>query len=551
MRALSITITLVLTLALASDGARSLRAQAGAEPEIRLVLLIAVDQFRYDYLTRFRSEYTAGLAQLLTRGADFTNATLDHYPTVTAVGHSTMLSGATPSVSGIIGNDWFDRAVGASVTSVSDRDATLVGGTGPGASPRRLLVSTVGDQLKSASRAPAGTDKVPKVLGMALKDRSAILPVGHMADAAYWLDTTSGAFVTSTYYRPELPAWVASFNGRKPADAFLGKTWEFLDATAGPGHALPPQPGQAYYTAVFGSPFGNDLLESFASAALENEHLGQRGVTDLLSVSFSSNDSVGHTYGPDSPEVRDVSVRTDRVIGRLLARVDQLVGLDHAIVVLTADHGVAPMPEVQIARKMPGGRVKGEEVFGPIEAALAARYGPGKWIVATAGSSPYLNHALIAEKQLDPVEVRRVAAAAAMTAPHVARVYTRDQIIGGGLPRDTIGRRLERSYSLQRSGDLEIILDAFWIRSASGTTHGTPYSYDAHIPLVFMGPGIRAGAYHFPVVLNDLAPTLATLLSIETPSGSAGRVLDEMLTSGPAGPSSAGRPNERSRSGLR
>ena len=529
MRSILVAVALLLAVSTTQHAARGVPAQGIAQPEIRLVLLIAVDQFRYDYLTRFRAEYTGGLAQLLTRGADFTNAYLDHYPTVTAVGHSTMLSGATPSVSGIIGNDWFDRALGASVTSVSDPSTTLVGANGTGASPRRLLASTVGDQLKSASRAAPGTEAMPKVFGMALKDRSAILPAGHMADAAFWLDTRSGAFVTSTYYRPDLPAWAASFNTGKPADAYLGKIWTFLDASAGPGHRLPTEPGTPYYSAVFGSPFGNELLKAFAVAALEHERLGTRGVTDLLSVSFSSNDSVGHTYGPDSPEVRDISVRTDKVIGELLARVDRLVGLDHTIVALTADHGVAPLPELQAARKMPGGRLKGEEVFGPIEAALTAKYGPGKWILATAGSSPYLNRALMDEKQLDPAEVRRVAAAAAMTAPHVARVYTREQIVGGGLPHDFIGHRIERSYSLQRSGDLEIILDPYWLRSGTGTTHGTPYSYDAHIPLIVMGPGIRAGAYHGFAALNDLAPTLAALLSIEPPSGSQGRVLDEMF----------------------
>ena len=358
----------LLALILSLPDAPRAQARAGGRPEIKLVLLIAVDQFRYDYLTRFRPEYTGGLSQLLTRGATFTQAYLDHYPTVTAVGHSTMLSGAIPAVSGIVGNDWYDRGLGASVTSVSDPDAKLVGAEGPGSSPRRLLVSTLGDEMKNAAvHLPA--ESAPKVFGLSLKDRSAIMPVGHRADAAYWLDVKKGVFVTSTHYRAELHAWAAQFNQAAPADKYAGRKWEFLDPGSGSPRMMPPTPGPQLYAAVYGSPFGNELLKDFAVAAIEAEKLGQRGVTDLLTVSFSSNDAIGHTYGPDSPEVRDMAVRVDRTIGELLARVDALVGLDHTIVAFTADHGVAPVPELQQQRKLPGGRLKQEELFGPITAA--------------------------------------------------------------------------------------------------------------------------------------------------------------------------------------
>jgi Type I phosphodiesterase / nucleotide pyrophosphatase len=404
-----------------------------------------------------------------------------------------------------------------------------VGGTGEGSSPRRLLASTVGDELKSASRAAEGSPNRPKVFGLSLKDRSAVLPAGHMADGAYWYDPGTGAFVTSTFYRADLPAWVAGFNAKKLADASAGKTWTFLDASSGPGHAMPATAGAPLYGAVYGSPYGNGLLAAFAETAIEAERLGQRGVTDILSVSFSSNDAVGHAYGPDSPEVRDMTVRTDRLLQTFFARVDALVGMAHTLVVLTADHGVAPLPELQQARRLPGGRLKGEELFTPIEDALRARFGEGKWILSTAGTSPYFNHPLIAEKKLDPAEVRRVAAVAAQSAPHVARVYTREQLLSGEVAPDTIGRRILRGYNLTRSGDLEIVLEPYWMRVASGTTHGTPYAYDTHVPLVFMGPGIRPGRYDATVALNDLAPTVATLLAIETPSGSQGRVLNEIL----------------------
>lgn len=529
-----LTIVVLLGLVGSAQPVRVV-AQPAPGPAVRLVLLVAVDQFRADYLTRFNSEYKEGFRRLLTDGAVFTSAQLEHYPTVTAVGHSTMLSGAIPADSGIIGNDWFDRASGASVTSVSDPTVQSLGGApGSAASPRRLLVSTIGDELKMA-RAGGDSASGPKVIGLSLKDRAAILPAGRGADAAYWFDTTTGAFITSTYYRPALPDWVAALNRRKLADAYAGRKWTLAEGTPTEPHDMPATAGPALYSAVFGSPFGNDLLLALATEALDKEKLGQRGTTDLLTVSFSSNDSVGHKYGPDAPEVRDISVKTDAVLGKLLAEVDRRVGLSHTLVMFTSDHGVAPLPEAMQARKMPGGRIEGSTLFDPIQRALEARFGEGKWLLATAGTSPYLNDALIAQKKLDPVEVRRVAAEAVRSAPgaHVARVYTRDQIQRGEVAADTLGRRILRGFNPQRSGDLEIVLEPFFIRGATGTTHGTPYNYDASIPLVLMGPGVMPGHYAEPVALNDAAPTLASLLDINVPSASAGRVLTEALAARP------------------
>jgi predicted AlkP superfamily pyrophosphatase or phosphodiesterase len=519
-----------IALAVASLVVAVPAAQPVAGPDIRLVLLIAVDQFRYDYLTRFRSEYTDGIKKLLTDGAVFTNANLEHYPTVTAVGHATMLSGATPSVSGIIGNDWFDRETGRTVQSVSDPNVTPVGSpTAAAASPRRLLVSTVGDELKMASLQPKGSPGAPRVFGVSLKDRSAILPAGRGADAAYWWDTKTGSFATSTYYVAEPPAWVQTFNGRKPADSRAGASWTVLLSPATSLRRLPAELGAPLYDAIYGSPFGNDLLLDFGVELMNREQLGKRNATDLLSISFSSNDSVGHTYGPDSPQVRDIALRTDLAIGRLLNQVDKVVGLQHTLVAFTTDHGVAPVPERLRDRSLPGGRMTTKELFEPIQHALAAKYGEGKWLMATAGSSPYLNYELMETLKLDPVEVRRTAAAAAIKVPHVARVYTRDQLLLGSVANDRIGGRVLRGFNAQRSGDLEIILEPYWMRQAEGTTHGTPYNYDAHIPLILMGRRITRGEYSQNVALNDLAPTLSTILGIEIPAGSSGRVLTEAL----------------------
>ena len=260
--------------------------------------------------------------------------------------------------------------------------------------------------------------------------------------------------MSSTYYGPTAPAWLDEFNNRHLADSYAGQWWKLLQGP-GPGTMLPAQPGQPLYNALMGSPYGNELLLALSDVVLTREQLGQRGVTDLLSVSFSSNDGVGHTFGPHSAEVRDMTVKTDAVIGKLLNRVDKLVGLQHTIVAFTTDHGVAPVPEALVERRMPGGRMQNPVLFDAIQQGLERRYGPGKWLMATAGSSPYLNYELM--RNMDAADVRRVAADAARTVPHVARVYTRDQLLHGGgrdrSHRPTRAARLqrERARAISRS----------------------------------------------------------------------------------------------------
>lgn len=522
-RAVLATVLLLLVVG-GSGGAQAPAIPPADAPAIRLVLLVAADQFRYDYLTRFRHAYRHGFDTLLTRGAVFTDAHLEHANTVTAVGHSTMLTGAVPAVSGIIGNSWFDRTTGGSVTSVSDPSSQMVGATGEASSPHRLLVSTIGDEVRIASQ----TATAPRAVGLSFKDRSAILPLGRTADAAYWFDNASGTFVTSTWYRPDLPEWVSAFNARRLSESYAGRRWEL--PVEGGGIDMPQEPGLRLNEAVYTSPFGNEILLALAKDALAYERLGQRGTTDLFTVSFSSNDAVGHRYGPDSPHVRDMSVRTDAIIGELLDEVDRLVGLSRTLVIFTTDHGVAPVPEYGRELRLPGGRFAGASVNDAVQQALTARFGRAEWLAA-GGSSLYLNHAVIANKKLDPVEVRRVAAAAAATVPHVARVFTREDLLDTAVPADPISRRVARSYHAQRSGDLEIVLDPYWIRGSSGTTHGSPYTYDAHIPLILMGPGVVPGHYAQKAAMNDLAPTLATLLGTASPSGAMGRVLVEALAS--------------------
>jgi predicted AlkP superfamily pyrophosphatase or phosphodiesterase len=485
-------------------------------PKPKLVLAIVIDQFRYDYLTRFRQEYHSGFERLLTHGAVFTNARYQHFPTVTAIGHSTFLSGATPALSGIIGNEWYDRAEGKTVTSVSDPNSTLLGGAqgATGSSPRRMLVDTVGDQLKIAS------DGKSKVIGVSLKDRAAILPAGHMANGAFWFDARSGHFVSSTFYFPDLPQWVKDFNGADPALLYRGA--QFLTKTM-------PTESAALYSAIDATPYGNDMIERFAETALQAEQLGKRGATDILCVSFSSNDYVGHATGPDSPEVHRISLETDRLLGKLFQAVNQAVGLDNTLIVLTADHGVAPLPEKDAERKMPGGRMPQGALGSAIQAALVKAFGEGNWITNSAEQAIYLNWDLIALKNLSHAQVDSIAAEAAWTVPHVFRVYTREQLMTGGATEDSVARLVANGYYPRRGADLEVLLEPYWIFPQAGATHGATFGYDTHVPVIFMGAGIKPGRYNNSIVVNDVAPTLATILDIETPAGSVGRVLTEMF----------------------
>ncbi len=483
-------------------------------PRPKLVLTILIDQFRYDYLTRFREEYQGGFVRLLTQGAVFTNARYEHFPTVTAVGHSAIMTGALPSVSGIVGNDWYDRDAGKQVTSVSDDSVRTLDGSGEGgASPRRLLVDTVGDELKIASGGKS------RVIGVSIKDRAAILPAGHSADAAYWYQPSTGHFVTSTYYRSDLPAWVKEFN-LTAASRYQGAEWM--------GHKLPTD--HRVFSDLEATPFANDLVESFTERAIEAEQLGKGPATDLLTVSFSANDYIGHQYGPDSPEVKDLSKQTDKVLDKLFRYVDAHIGMRNVLVVLTGDHGVAPSPEAEAARRMPGGRMPPGIIQTTVQKALQAKYGPGPWILSPSEHSLYLNLDLIGERKLARAEVTNAAKDAILSIPHVFRVYTYAQLETGSVLPDLIGRLVMNGFNVRRGADLYILLEPYWMFGMQGTTHGSAYGYDTHVPLIFMGPGIQAGRYDQSIAVNDIAPTLATLLRVETPSGSVGRVLVEMFS---------------------
>jgi len=503
-------------------------ASLGRHKQPKLVLAIVVDQFRYDYLLRFRDDYHSGLARMLDHGAVFTDAHYVQAATVTAVGHSTFLSGAPPSISGMIANEWYDRESGKSVTSVFDAGQKLVGGIPgvPGSSPKRMLVSTVADELKMRN-----SDS--HAIGISIKDRSAILPAGRMADAAYWYDNDTNHWVTSTYYRHELPEWVATVNEQHAYRNFIGAEWRPVDEPSGSGEPFcTTVNGTAarFCGAIEATPWGNEMIEEFAERAIDGENLGRHRGVDVLTVSFSSNDYIGHQIGPDDPAIRDISIRTDRLLGKLLAYADKIVGEGNTLVVLTADHGVAPLPELNESRKMPGGRLVEYRLTKRIADALVKKFGPGDWLLPGAPAMmPYLNLNLIRKRGLDPVQFERAAAEAAASEDHIARVYTRHDLMSGNVQKDPIGQALSFGFYGPRSGDLVILAEPYYVIDATGTGHGTPYGYDTHVPVIFLGAEIKAGEYRGKIAVNDIAPTLSALLDVEAPSGSIGRVLSEML----------------------
>ncbi|HEY0170141.1 MAG TPA: alkaline phosphatase family protein [Pyrinomonadaceae bacterium] len=540
-----------------ADATRAVRPSALRRP--RLVLLIAVDQFRYDYLERFGDLFGAGgLRRLLRDGASWAECNFDHVPTETAPGHATMMTGAWPSETGIVANDWYDRAEGKRVNNVQDDTVRPLGGGDREAasSPRNLLASTLGDQLKMATAGRA------RVVGVSSKNRGAILPAGRMADAAYWYSTQTGQFVSSTYYFDRLPDWVARFNAARPADKFFGAKWERLlpaaeyERRAGPDdtpwergtdkrsyvfpHVLDgglKEPGPGFYSALDYSPYSNDLVLSLAEAALANERLGEDEDTDVLTVSFSANDIVGHRYGPYSQEVMDITLRVDQQIERLLKAVDARVGLANTVVAFTADHGVAPSPEHATAMRLPGGRVRVTDVMTAVRNRIRARYGkPGErdttedYVQIFSNGHIYFNRAALDRDGVRQEEIERVAGEAALAVPGVSRYFTRTQLTTGAVPpADAVARRVLHGYNPRRSGDVVVIQESYKYLSdyTAIANHGTPYRYDTHVPLVIMGGGVVPGRYLQPSTPADIAPTLARILNVEPPSNATGRVLSE------------------------
>jgi predicted AlkP superfamily pyrophosphatase or phosphodiesterase len=570
----TLALLFLLIVAVVSSGQRRTQPDNVKPKRPRLVLLIVVDQFRYDYLERFGDLFVAnGLRRLMRDGASWTQSNYDHFPTYTAPGHSTMMTGAYPAETGIVGNEWPDRATGKKVTSVTDTTVLPLGGNPnePKSSPRRLMSSTVGDEVRLT------TNDRSKVIGISVKDRSAILPAGRHANAAYWFSTAVGNMVSSTYYFDQLPGWVTDFNKTRPADKYYGMKWERLlpeseylkragpdsprwedigTSTSGNTNAFPHtitggarMPSSAFYWELDYSPFTNEILVSFTKEAIVNESLGQDDDTDVLTVSFSANDYVGHRYGPYSQEAMDAALRVDRDIATLLDFVQTKVGLANTLVAFTADHGVSPIPEHAAALGLGGARVKTQDILGAIRAAITARYNRDRKSPdptadylykyddmgiardAFINGNIYFNYTALERDKVDPEELAQVAGTAALSVPGVARYFTRGQLMRGAISiSDLIERRVQHGFYPSRSGDVVLIAEPFkYLGDTLPATHGSPYSYDTNVPTIIMGPGVTPGRYLEPATPADIAPTLAALLGLTKPSSATGRVLIEAL----------------------
>jgi hypothetical protein len=521
---------------------------------------LVFDQMRADYLERWRELWgEGGIRRLQADGAWFTNC---HYPVVcteTGPGHATLATGRSPHSHGIVGNYWYDRRKRSEtycVLGIRPYETVPKGAAGNGPStPERLLAPTIGDTLREAS------DGRARVVSLSLKDRAAVFLGGHRPDACYWFDHWTGGFMTSTYYRDHLHPWVTEFNRHRPADRWFGKDWIRLrpnldySAHSGPddapgeatgwiqGRTFPhpmaggldqlktePYANKDYYGAVSTSPFGNELLLELAKKAIDGEDLGGGSIPDLLCLSFSATDAIGHSWGPDSQEILDAMLRADRLIADLLAHLDARVGPGRYLVVMTSDHGVCSLPEVNRAQGRDAGRVSLKRLTKDANAILNRVYGgeKGAWVEATAENWLYLNHKLLAQRGVKAADAEVTLAGELKEYQGVLAAYTRTQLASGGLPGDPVGQAVRQSFHPDRSGDLVVVLKPYYVPGEElvGTSHGSPHPYDTHVPLLVYGLNVRGGSRAEAVTPQVVAGILADGLGVTRLAGTEAPVPD-------------------------
>jgi hypothetical protein len=536
-------------------GMTGMRGQAGEPVRPKLAVIVVFDQMRGDFPLKWQKLFgEGGLRRFQEQGAWFQNC---HYPyafTWTAAGHASLVTGCSPDKHGVIGNEWYDRGRGAEVSAVREDRYEQVPATGGkdkgGASPSMRLVPTLGDVILQI------TDGNGRVVSLSIKDRSAIMLAAMRAQAVYWFDTKIGGFVTSTYYRDRLHPWVAEFNRERTVDRWFGKSWtrllpdldyaKFSGPDDGPGEGTmyglgrtfprvlgsgQDKPGRNYYEAVTFSPMGNELLLELAKRAIDGERLGQRDSTDLLCLSFSSNDLIGHVWGPDSQEVLDVTLRSDQIVKGLLDHLDAQVGKGKYVVAFSADHGVCPNPEVSAAKGIRASRLP-ENLLGSkaneyLDQALGNGGPKAPWIERVVDTWVYLNQGVVKERGLDSAKVERALADWLMKQDGIEKAFTRAEMSAPATARDPLREQVRKSYYASRSGDVAVILKPYHLLGAkypNGTTHGSPHSYDTHVPLMFYGPGIRPGVYEERVTPQALAVVLARALGVRAPDSAEAAV---------------------------
>jgi predicted AlkP superfamily pyrophosphatase or phosphodiesterase len=535
---------------------------------VHLAVLVVFDQLRGDYLTRWDDLFgDGGFHRLEHDGAWFPDC---HYPyagTVTGPGHSSLTTGCLPAKHGIIGNEWFDRDTATEAYCVgSERYQRVPPDPNPdkkkvkGFSPGRLLVPGLGDALKTA------TGGRGRVVSLSMKDRASVLPGGHHADACYWFDPDSGDFVTSAYYRDALHPWVSEVNAGRLSDGWFGQKWERLrpeldytprssaDDAPGEGkgsgqnqafqgqtfpHPMSvsgSRPGKEYYQALYNSPFGNELLLDLVKRAVEGEELGRRDVPDLLCVSFSCNDPIGHCWGPDSQEVLDTTLRSDQVVQQLLTFLDARVGKGRYVLVLSADHGVCPLPEATQAKGKQAFRVAPDQLGKQVEAFLDTAFGAGegkaRWLEAPPALGLYLNRQTLRQHGLQQSVVEDALAAWLAKQPGIQAAYTRSRLQRGVPDNDTVGQAVLKSFHPDRSGDVIVVMKPYHVLQPylTGTGHGTPHPYDTHVPLLVYGPGVRPGKHPEAVTPLAAAAILAHGLHLPPPAAAEEEVPAGLFT---------------------
>lgn len=519
-------------------------AQPAASP--KLVVGVVVDQMRWDFLYRYSDRYTAdGFKRLLREGFSCENTYIPYLPTYTAPGHTCVYTGSVPSLHGILGNSWYSRAKKRNIYCTEDDSVRTVGSTSDAGqmSPRNMTATTVTDELRIA------TNFRSKTIGIALKDRGAILPAGHTANAAYWFDNASGGWISSTFYLQSLPAWVTRLNERKLPDQYLKQNWKTLYAlnsyaqsTAddkwyegklpGGDHTFDHETselGKNKYEAFRYIPAANTYTIEMAKAAIEGEQLGKRGVTDFLTVSFSSTDYAGHAFGPNSIEVEDMYLRLDRDLGAFLKYLDGTVGKGNYLLFLTADHGVANVPGFMRENKIPAGEAADASVRRSVNEAIKKQYGVANMVTSVLNYQVFLNDSLLQANKLDKKAVKETVIAALLQHPGIDKAVDLETVESSSLPED-VKKVVINGYNQRLSGDVQFVFKPQWFDGwNSGTSHGTWNPYDAHIPLIWFGWNIKPGKLYREVYMTDIAPTVSSLLRIQRPNATVGEAIPEVV----------------------
>lgn len=541
MKKISLFVVMALT------GCCRVSAQQVNAPTVerpRLVVGIVVDQMRWDYLYRYQKRYVeGGFRRMLNEGFSCENTRIPYVPSVTAIGHTCIYTGSVPSIHGIAGNNFVKN--GKKVYCTDDATVKPVGTTSDAGlmSPRNMWVTTIGDEMKIASNGRA------KVVGVALKDRASILPAGHNPNGAFWFDDQTGNFITSTYYMNDLPSWVKTFNGERVPDRYLSEKWNtlydkstYIEGTAddndyengiknGVKAVLPLNLPALYkkygYNIIRNTPFGNSLTLDFAKAAIEGEQLGADDETDLLTVSCSSTDYIGHQVGTHAVETEDTYLRLDKTIADFLSYLDAKVGKGNYLVFLSADHGAMNNARFLQDRRIPAGTWDDGAAAKKLNAALSKAYpNVGELVKTVMNYQVFFNRNVIKDNNLDFAKIKQTVVDILKEDSCVLYACDMEKTMTESIPEE-VKTRIINGYNRERSGDVAVVLKPnFYTYGMKGTDHGAWNPYDTHIPLVFMGWGIKHGATTRETFMTDITPTVAALLHVQAPNGCVGHAID-------------------------